>query len=239
MLAFAGTQLRPGLTTDALDAIVHDRIVALDLYPSPLGYRGFPKSICTSVNNVACHGIPDTRALVDGDIINIDVSTYHRNGFHGDCSQTFLVGNVDAKGRTLVAVTNECLERAIRICGPNQRFSAIGDIIETHASSQGFTVCPRFIGHGIGRDFHTAPEILHFRNDQPGFMQAGMIFTIEPILNQGDEDVREWSDGWTAVTTDYGRSAQCEHTILITDEVCLPCLFICLYSYERHRAARC
>ena len=220
----AGTLVRAGVTTDEIDHAVHAHCMRLHVYPSPLRYLGFPKSCCTSVNNVVCHGIPDDRALRDGDIVNIDVSVYHRNGFHGDCSQTFLVGSVDEKGRKLVQDTHDSLLRGIRVCGPKQRFSAIGSSIEAVANSRGYTVCDRFIGHGIGRHFHQGPQIFHTRNTSRQTMDAGMIFTIEPILNQGSSDVDTWSDGWTAVTADGGRSAQWEHTILVTPDVCGHCI---------------
>lgn len=218
ILQFAGSLLRPGLTTEELDRLVHEAILAKKCYPSPLLYMGFPKSCCTSVNNVACHGIPDSRPLADGDIINIDISIFHGSGFHGDCSQTFLVGNVDLQGSALVNATLACLTQAIKICGPNQKISAIGAVVEDLANSKGFSICNKFIGHGIGRDFHHGPQVFHTRNNSSIFMQPGMIFTIEPILNQGSGEVTEWDDGWTNVTVDGGRSAQWEHTVLITED---------------------
>ena len=274
---------QPGITTDAIDRELHDMIIAAGAYPSPLGYRGFPRAVCTSVNNVVCHGIPDDRALVDGDIVNVDVSVY-LNGFHGDCSQTFAVGGgdlsgsvgsvgsggsmksastninasasasananasanattasvgaggaqaaskgVDAKGLLLIRVANECLQRAISICRPGVRISRIGTVIEQHAVRHGFTVCGPFTGHGIGRSFHEPPHVVHVVNSEPGVMVEGMTFTIEPAINEGREGFSILPDGWTAVTNDNGRSAQCEHTVLITKEVwCLVCACVCV-----------
>jgi methionyl aminopeptidase len=180
---------------------------------------GFPKSVCTSVNNVACHGIPDDRKLLDGDIVNIDVTVFY-NGYHGDCSRTFLVGNVDDRGRYLVNATEECLNEAIRCCGPGQFICKIGQTIARYAKKMELEVMPAFIGHGIGSYFHGPPEILHFDNDYPGLMLPGMTFTIEPILTLGCEEVEILEDLWTAVSVDNARSAQFEHTILITDSGC-------------------
>eukprot|EP00053_Salpingoeca_punica_P013195 m.118902 g.118902 ORF g.118902 m.118902 type:complete len:313 (+) comp16138_c0_seq1:97-1035(+) len=216
VLDYAATLLRPGITTEELDVLVHEKIIQEGAYPSPLNYRGFPKSVCTSVNNVVCHGIPDNRALEDGDIINVDVTVY-KDGFHGDTSATYGVGaSVDAAGKRLMQVTRECLDKAVRACGPHKRLSVIGQTIQAHAESAGFSVCMEFTGHGIGRDFHEAPTIYHFANYQRGTMLPGMAFTIEPILNEGRREMRVLEDGWTAVTVDGRRSAQFEHTILIT-----------------------
>ena len=215
----SGTLLKVGMTTEELDRLVREAIIARGAYPSPLTYHGYPKSICTSVNNIACHGIPDSRELKNGDIINVDVSVYHSNGFHGDCSQTFLVGDVDEVGRKLVDATHKSLLKAINICGHGQKLSAIGSVIESYASGLGYSVCDRFIGHGIGRDFHEGPEVHHVKNNIKGIMKTGMTFTIEPILCQGSGDIHIWSDKWTAATDDHGRSAQWEHTILITNDV--------------------
>lgn len=209
-----------GLTTDQIDEFVYNACIENNAYPSPLRYCGFPKSVCTSVNNVACHGIPDDRKLEDGDIINIDVTVF-LNGFHGDCSKMFLVGNVDEKGRYLVHHNERALEEAIKICKPDQPFNEIGRVISEYAQKVKLTTIPAFIGHGIGSYFHGPPEIYHFENDYDiGCMKPGMTFTIEPIFSIGTDNIEICEDGWTALTTDFARTAQVEHTILITDEGC-------------------
>ncbi|XP_068151248.1 methionine aminopeptidase 1D, mitochondrial [Drosophila tropicalis] len=219
ILRECGEQAKIGRTTDEIDAFAHERIIAANAYPSPLRYAGFPKSICTSINNVACHGIPDDRGLVDGDIINIDVTVY-LNGFHGDCSKTYLVGNVDERGRFLVDSTRECLEKCIAICSPGVPFNKIGCLIEKFCQERQLESVAAFIGHGIGNYFHGPPEIYHFHNDSPGEMKPGMTFTIEPILSLGDSNIALLEDGWTAISLDGARSAQFEHTILITETGC-------------------
>jgi methionyl aminopeptidase len=178
---------------------------------------GFPKSICTSVNNVLVHGIPDQRQLQEGDIVNVDVTVYH-SGFHGDCSATFLVGSVDEEGKRLVEVTKEALQRAIDVCGPGVPFNMIGKTISILARKEGYTVSKAYCGHGIGRRFHELPLVYHHYNDDPGTMEAGMTFTIEPLLCQGKEGERKWNDGWTVTSKDGGRSAQFEHTVVITED---------------------
>ncbi|XP_053673650.1 methionine aminopeptidase 1D, mitochondrial [Anopheles nili] len=208
-----------GVTTDEIDGFVHEETIKANAYPSPLRYLGFPKSVCTSVNNVACHGIPDDRKLHDGDIVNIDVTVFF-NGYHGDCSKTVLVGNVDDRGRYLVESTEECLAEAILCCGPGQPICVIGKAIEKFAKRKRLTVMPAFAGHGIGSYFHGPPNILHFDNDYPGVMIPGMTFTIEPVLTLGSAEAEILEDAWTAVSVDNARSAQCEHTILITSEGC-------------------
>ncbi|KAJ3167216.1 Methionine aminopeptidase 1D, chloroplastic/mitochondrial [Geranomyces variabilis] len=213
MLDYAAGLVGIGVRTDEIDRLVHERIVAAGAYPSPLGYMGYPKSICTSINNVICHGRP----LQDGDIVNIDITVY-LNGFHGDNSATFLVGNVDEKGQRLVSVTRDALDAAIAVCAPLVAFNEIGRVVSEHASKAGLSSCPDFSGHGIGRQFHEPPMIYHFRNTAPGIMLPGMVFTIEPMLCQGAAGHVRWPDNWTAVTKDGGRSAQFEHTILITPE---------------------
>ncbi|RKP28157.1 peptidase M24, structural domain-containing protein [Syncephalis pseudoplumigaleata] len=211
----AAGMIEPGVTTEQLDEALHAFICQHGAYPSPLNYRGFPRSICTSVSNVIAHGIPDKRPLEDGDIINVDVTVY-RQGYHGDTSATFLVGQVDAQGQALVHATREAMEAAIRLCGPGVPLREIGRAICDVAEARGFRVSDELSGHGIGRLFHTLPLIYHHRNDEPGAMQAGMAFTIEPVLCQGSARSRMWPDGWTLVTADGGRSAQFEHTILVT-----------------------
>ncbi|XP_076181822.1 methionine aminopeptidase 1D, mitochondrial isoform X2 [Ptiloglossa arizonensis] len=211
--------VKPGITTDELDALAHEMIISNGAYPSPLNYQGFPKSICTSVNNVACHGIPDNRPLQKGDTLNIDVTVY-LNGYHGDCSDMFEVEECDSNVRQLINVTKLCLKSAINICKPNENLCNIGNIIEETANKNGYSVIPIFLGHGIGTYFHGPPNILHFANDLTGKMLPGMTFTIEPILSQGSTEIEILEDGWTAVTIDNSCTAQVEHTILITDTGC-------------------
>ncbi|KAF2897656.1 hypothetical protein ILUMI_08523 [Ignelater luminosus] len=210
-----GKHIRVGQTTDEIDTLVHELTIKNGAYPSPLNYKLFPKSVCTSVNNVACHGIPDDRPLENGDIINVDITVY-LNGYHGDCSKTFLVGDVDDQGCNLVKATENCLQEGISICKPGRDFSALGAIIQRKAKQQGFSIVPAFVGHGIGEYFHGPPDIFHFRNLYPGTMDAGMTFTIEPVLSQGGPIVEVLDDNWTAITTDNARTAQCEHTVLVT-----------------------
>ncbi|XP_017798556.1 PREDICTED: methionine aminopeptidase 1D, mitochondrial [Habropoda laboriosa] len=211
--------IKPGMTTDELDATVHEMIISNGAYPSPLNYKGFPKSICTSINNVACHGIPDKRPLLKGDILNVDVTVY-LHGYHGDCSKMFEVEECDDEAKRLISVTKLCLKKAIDICKPNENFSSIGNIIEETACKHGYSIVPIFAGHGIGTYFHGPPDIFHFANNFDGKMLPGMTFTIEPVLSQGNEEVKILEDGWTAVTVDNARTAQYEHTILITDSSC-------------------
>ncbi|GAB6032100.1 Methionine aminopeptidase 1D, mitochondrial [Chamberlinius hualienensis] len=207
--------VKVGVTTDEIDRQTHEAIIAHNAYPSPLGYRRYPKSICTSVNNVVCHGIPDTRPLQDGDIITIDITVFY-NGYHGDCSETYEVGEVDVKGRQLIEATRRCRDEAIKMCGPGKPFSIIGRTITPLAESLGFKVIPDICGHGIGTYFHGPPDILHFGNGFAGIMQEGMTFTIEPALSESTESVETLDDGWTVITDDNTRAAQFEHTILIT-----------------------
>nr|KAJ3420042.1 Methionine aminopeptidase 1D, chloroplastic/mitochondrial [Polyrhizophydium stewartii] len=214
VLAAAATVIAPGVSTIQVDEAAHRAIVAAGAYPSPLNYRGFPRAVCTSVNNVICHGIPDERLLVDGDIVNVDVTVY-LNGFHGDTSATFLVGNVDTAGRELVEATQESLKTALSVCGPGVPFSAIGNIISEFAGKHGYQINRDFCGHGIGRHFHQPPLVLHYANSEPETMEEGMTFTIEPILCQGVATYVKWPDGWTVVTQDGGRAAQFEHTVLV------------------------
>ncbi|KAK8449586.1 hypothetical protein SEVIR_7G243800v4 [Setaria viridis] len=215
VLEYAGTLVKPSVTTDEIDKAVHKMIIDAGAYPSPLGYGGFPKSVCTSVNECMCHGIPDSRALQDGDIINIDVTVY-LNGYHGDTSKTFLCGEVDEASKRLVKVTEECLLRGISTCKHGTSFKKIGRRISEHAERHGLGVVECFVGHGVGRVFHSEPIIYHQRNNKPGQMVEGQTFTIEPILSMGSTDCDMWDDGWTAVTTDGSLAAQFEHTILIT-----------------------
>ncbi|KAK6931461.1 Peptidase M24, partial [Dillenia turbinata] len=215
VLDHAGTLVRPSVTTNEIDKAVHQMIIDAGAYPSPLGYGGFPKSVCTSVNECMCHGIPDSRQLQDGDIINIDVTVY-LNGYHGDTSKTFLCGDVRGGLKRLVEVTEECMERGIAVCKDGASFKKIGKRISEHAEKYGFGVVERFVGHGVGTIFHSEPIILHHRNERPGFMVEGQTFTIEPILTMGSTECITWSDNWTTLTADGSPAAQFEHTILIT-----------------------
>lgn len=216
VLDYAGTLVKPGVTTDEIDRAVHEMIIDAGAYPSPLGYGGFPKSVCTSVNECICHGIPDSRPLEDGDIINIDVTVY-LNGYHGDTSKTFLCGAVAEEAKQLVKVTEECLQKAISFCGPGVEFKNIGRTINDYADKFHYGVVKEFIGHGVGKVFHSDPMILHFRNYQPGRMVIGQTFTIEPMLTIGSIDHLMWNDNWTVVTADGSLSSQFEHTLLITE----------------------
>ncbi|KAM9789357.1 methionine aminopeptidase 1D, mitochondrial [Neosynchiropus ocellatus] len=215
VLLLAGSSLKVGMTTDEVDFIVHQETIKHCAYPSPLRYGGFPKSVCTSVNNVVCHGIPDSRQLQDGDIINVDVTVY-LDGYHGDTSETFLIGQVDDVGRRLVETAKRCRDEAIAVCEPGAPLSVIGNTISEIANANGFQVCPFFIGHGIGSVFHCHPEIWHHANDNNMTMEEGMAFTIEPILMEGSPEFRILRDKWTAVSADDKRSAQFEHTVVIT-----------------------
>ncbi|KAL8200587.1 hypothetical protein R6Q57_011926 [Mikania cordata] len=216
VLQYAGTLVKPGVTTDAIDQEVHQMIIDNGAYPSPLGYGGFPKSVCTSVNECICHGIPDSRELEDGDIINIDVTVY-LNGYHGDTSATFFCGDVDDEAKKLVQVTKDSLYKAISICGPGVELNKIGKIINAHADEHRYGVVEQFVGHGVGRLFHSDPVILHYRNNERGRMMLNQTFTIEPMLTMGSIHPIIWDDDWTVVTADGSLSAQFEHTILITE----------------------
>ncbi|KAK4300991.1 hypothetical protein Pmani_026842 [Petrolisthes manimaculis] len=214
--AMVAQNIKVGMTTDEIDVLVHEAAVDRRCYPSPLNYMGFPKSVCTSVNNVACHGIPDDRPLLDGDIVSVDVTVYYE-GYHGDCCVTYMLGDVDAAGQHLVQAALRCRDEAIAICGPGVPFAAIGFKVEEVAEEEGVSVVPCFSGHGIGEYFHGPPDIYHCYNDYPGTMQEGMTFTIEPVISQGKGEVVILEDGWTAMTLDNGRAAQFEHTVLITN----------------------
>jgi methionyl aminopeptidase len=211
-----GRQVAPGVTTDELDRLGHEFLVSHGAYPSTLGYKGFPKSLCTSVNEVVCHGIPDSTKLRDGDIVNIDITAYV-DGVHGDTDATFLVGEVAEEDRLLVERTEEALRRAIAAVSPGRPINVIGRVIESYARRFGYGVVREFTGHGIGTTFHSGLVIPHY--DDPHaerLIEEGMTFTIEPMLNLGTPQWRMWDDGWTVVTADGRRSAQFEHTILVT-----------------------
>jgi methionyl aminopeptidase len=216
VLAESGRAVRPGVTTDEIDAVAHAAYLARGGYPSTLNYHGFPKSICTSVNEVILHGIPDSRPLEDGDIVSIDV-TIHLEGMHGDCCGTFLCGNVDEDSRRLVRVTEECLALGIQAVRPGRPISEVGRAIESHASAHGYGVVRAFCGHGIGEEFHMEPQVLHYYDPKATrVMEEGMFFTVEPMLTMGTWRHVAWPDGWTAATADGRRAAQSEHTIAVT-----------------------
>lgn len=208
---------RVGMSTADIDAIVHAATVSRNSYPSPLNYHGFRKSCCTSINEIICHGIPDSTLLRDGDIVNIDVTIFHE-GVHGDCSETVLVGGVADEVRELVVTTFRAWKAAIAACKPGVRYSDIGGIIEGITKPKGYSSVQEFCGHGIGRVFHTTPNVLHYKNNQrAGVMEPGHTFTIEPMICLGTNKVVTWPDGWTAATADGKPTAQFEHTLLITE----------------------
>ncbi len=218
ILRLAGEAVRPGLTTDELDEYVHALYIERGAYPSPLNYHGYPKSVCTSVNEVICHGIPDSRALQDGDIVNLDVTGYI-GGVHGDTNATFLVGDVDPASRDLVRVAEECMWHGIEAVRPGRPLSDIGAAIEQHARQHRYGVVRAFIGHGIGEQFHTDIQVFHYYDSRAStIMRPGMTFTIEPMITIGSWQHKMWDDEWTAVTSDGKRTAQYEHTILVTDD---------------------
>jgi methionyl aminopeptidase len=220
VLLLVGDEIAPGVTTDHLDAVGHRATVERGAYPSPLNYRHFPKSLCTSVNEVICHGIPDDRALVDGDIVNVDVTVY-LDGVHGDTNATFLVGDVDADSRRLVRETHASLLAGIAAVRPGARVNAIGRAIQQHAESRRLGVVREFIGHGIGEEFHGGLQILHYYDRKADtVLEPGMTFTIEPMITLGSPRLHMWDDGWTAATNDASRSAQFEHTLVVTDDGC-------------------
>lgn len=217
VLALAGNFVKPGITTDAIDAYVHELCLERGAYPSPLNYSGYPKSVCTSVNEVICHGIPDTRPLQDGDIVNIDVTIFI-HGMHGDCSATVAIGQVDDASRRLMEVTHDCMMLGIKQVRPGGRIRDIGKAIESHATGLGYGVVRAFVGHGLGELFHMDPQVPHYYDPAADFaMLPGHTFTVEPMINQGTWKHQSWNDNWTAVTADLKRSAQYEHTVLVTE----------------------
>jgi methionyl aminopeptidase len=213
-----GEHVVPGVTTDELDRVGHEFLCDHGAYPSTLGYKGFPKSLCTSVNEVICHGIPDARVLEDGDIVNIDITAY-LDGVHGDTNATFLAGDVAEETRLLVERTRDALARAIKAVKPGRRVNVVGRVIEAYARRFGYGVVREFTGHGIGTAFHSGLIIPHY--DDPRYddeIRPGMTFTIEPMLNLGTHTWVMWDDGWTVVTADGRPSAQFEHTLLVTHD---------------------
>ncbi|CAE8604075.1 unnamed protein product, partial [Polarella glacialis] len=218
-LQVAGRAVAPGVTTDQIDAAVHEFIVSRGAYPSPLGYMGFPKSLCCSVNDILAHGIPDDRPLQDGDILNIDVTVFI-NGHHGDTSSMFLVGSPDPAALLLCAAAQRAMMAGIELCGPGVDFREIGIAIQDVSDSAGLHCSEHFVGHGIGSYFHGAPEVIPYENEEDmGIMLPGMTFTIEPILVEHlDASYKIWDDKWTYQTLTNARSAQFEHTLLITED---------------------
>ena len=213
-----GRNIVPGVTTDELDRIGHEYLIDHHAYPSTLGYRGFPKSLCTSVNEVVCHGIPDSTVLLDGDIVNIDITAYI-GSVHGDTNATFPVGTVDEESALLIERTRESLARAIKAVKPGREINVIGRVIEKYAQRFGYGVVRDYTGHGVGETFHTGLVIPHY-DAAPHYatvIEPGMVFTIEPMLNLGTPDCVSWDDGWTVLTADGRRSAQFEHTLVVTD----------------------
>jgi methionyl aminopeptidase len=217
-LAEVGRHVVPGVSTDELDRIGHEFLCDHGAYPSTLGYRGYPKSLCSSLNEVICHGIPDDTVVADGDIVNIDITAYI-GGVHGDTNATFLAGAADAESVQLVERTREAMMRGIGAVAPGRPLNAIGRVIESYARRFGYGVVRDFTGHGIGTTFHSGLIVPHFDDpDVDVVMETGMTFTIEPMLTLGTIDYDIWDDGWTAVTKDRKRTAQFEHTVLVTGD---------------------
>ena len=213
-----GAAIRPGVTTDELDRVAHDFVVSHGAYPSTLGYRGYPKSCCTSVNEVVCHGIPDDTALREGDIVNVDITAY-LDGYHGDLNRTFRVGEVSEEADLLIQRTEEALMRGIRAVAPGRQVNVIGRVIESYAGRFGYGVVRDFTGHGVGSAFHTGLIIPHY-DSAPRFddvIVPGMVFTIEPMLTLGGVEWDMWDDGWTVVTRDRSLTAQFEHTLVVRE----------------------
>ena len=218
VLDIIGEQIRAGVSTDELDRICHDYIVnTLDAVPAPLNYRGFPKSICTSVNHVVCHGIPGARLLKNGDVINVDI-TVIKDGFHGDTSRMFFVGNPQVLAERLARVAYEGMWLGINEVGPGAHLGDVGHSIQCHVEKNRFSVVREYCGHGIGRGFHEDPQVLHYGERGTGMeLVPGMTITVEPMVNAGKRHVKLLNDGWTVVTKDHSLSAQWEHTVLVTE----------------------
>jgi methionyl aminopeptidase len=222
-LVMVGEHLRAGMTTDDINTLVHEYTLAHGARPSPLNYHGFPKSVCTSINEVVCHGIPNGRVLLEGDIINVDVTSFlpAKDGFHGDTSATFYVGDVSPEAKKVVEVARRSLELGIAEVRDNARLGDIGAAIQEYAESQGCSVVRDYVGHGIGRQFHTAPQVPHYGTRGAGKrVKAGMVFTIEPMINLGKYACEVLEDNWTVLTVDRSLSAQFEHTIVVTQSGC-------------------
>ncbi|MCI1642535.1 MAG: type I methionyl aminopeptidase [Actinomyces sp.] len=215
----AAAAIRPGVTTDELDRIAHEYMISHDAYPSTLGYMGYPKSLCTSVNEVICHGIPDDRPLGEGDIVNLDVTAY-KDGVHGDTNATYEVGAVDPESHLLIERTRESMMRGIRACRPGRQINVIGRVIESYAKRFEYGVIRDYTGHGVGEAFHSGLIVPHY-DAAPLYstvMEPGMVFTVEPMLTLGTVEWEQWDDGWTVVTADRSRTAQFEHTIVVTED---------------------
>jgi len=222
-LLYVGPLIRAGMTTNDINTLVHDFTIERDAIPSPLNYKGFPKSVCTSVNEVVCHGIPGKRVLHDGDIVNVDVTSYlpKINGFHGDTSATFYVGTPSAEARKVVECARHCLNLGIAEVRAGARLGDIGAAIQEYAEGQGFSVVRDYVGHGIGREFHMPPQVAHYGKRGTGKrLKAGMVFTIEPMVNVGHFACEVLEDDWTVITADGSLSAQFEHTVLVTETGC-------------------
>jgi methionyl aminopeptidase len=219
VLQMIGEYVKPGISTEELDKICHDYIVNIQkAIPAPLNYKGFPKSICTSVNHVVCHGIPSDKKLKDGDIINIDV-TVIKDEYHGDTSKMFFVGTPSIRAKRLVEITYECMHTGIKLVKPGVRLGTIGHTIQRHAETANYTVVREYCGHGIGKEFHEDPQVLHYGEPGTGIeLVPGMTFTIEPMINVGNRQVKLLPDNWTVITKDRSLSAQWEHTVLVTDD---------------------
>ena len=224
VLDYVAPHVRAGITTGRLNDLCHAYMVNVQgtvpapLHYAPPGYKPYPKSICTSVNHQVCHGIPGDRVLKAGDILNVDI-TVIKDGFHGDCSRMFFVGEPSIQARRLVETTFQCMWRGIAEVRPGARLGDIGAAIQEHAETHGYSVVREFCGHGIGRKFHEEPQVLHYGRPGTGMpLEPGMTFTIEPMINAGKPAIRELADGWTIVTKDHSLSAQWEHTVLVTDQ---------------------
>lgn len=216
VLDIACAAVQPGITTDELDRIVHEATIERNMYPSPLNYYNFPKSVCTSINEIICHGIPDSRELQEGDIVNLDVSSY-LDGFHGDLNETVFVGRPNEDSVRLVHTAYSCLMKGISVVKPNELYRNVGDAIEERATAAGCSVVRTYTGHGVGRLFHSSPNVCHYANNKSrGMMLPGHVFTIEPMINAGTWSDVTWPDKWTSSTTDGKRSAQFEHTMVCT-----------------------
>jgi methionyl aminopeptidase len=218
VLEMIGPHVQAGITTNELDQICHDYIVnEQQAIPAPLNYHGFPKSICTSVNHVICHGIPNEKRLKNGDMVNIDI-TVIKDGYHGDTSKMFFVGEPSIKGQRLSRIAYECMRLGIELVKPGIQLGDIGHAIQQHAEANQYSVVREYCGHGIGKQFHEDPQVLHYGNPGTGLpLEAGMTFTIEPMINAGKRQVKLLKDGWTVVTKDHSLSAQWEHTVLVTE----------------------
>lgn len=212
-------KIKPGITTNEIDKLVYDYTIKNNAIPAPLNYAGFPKSVCTSINNVICHGIPDETVLKDGDIVNVDVSTI-LDGYYSDASRMYIAGEGSEGAKRLVQATKECLEAGIEQVKPFKSLNLVGDAIQKVADSYGYSIVRDYCGHGVGIEFHEEPQVDHYRKNDPDdkgvIMVPGMVFTIEPMINEGSYRTKVLEDGWTAVTTDGKLSAQWEHTILVT-----------------------